>query len=147
LSGSVKNFSGFSVTEVEDKLFAIGKNFCPVELNPPFVRMQKELDAFFRILRIKWNFLDQQDTRSSLEKKFYLKSDWMPPRACGELETFISQIQQKFDKWRPPRWLKDNLTVDERRLLKDIKKDKKTMYMWEDKGPSFTKLKVCQYVQ
>ena len=38
----------------------------------------------------------------------------------------------------PPRWLKDNLTVDERRLLKDIKKDKETMYMWEDKGPSFT---------
>ena len=71
----------------------------------------------------------------------------MPPRACGELETFISQIQQKFDKWRPPRWLKDNLTVDERRLLKDIKKDKETMYMWEDKGPSFTKLKVCQYLQ
>ena len=101
LSGSVKNFSGFSVTEVEDKLFARGKNFCPVELNPPFVRMQKELDAFFRILRIKWHFLDQQDTRSSLETKFYLKSDWMPPRACGELETFISQIQQKFDKWRP----------------------------------------------
>ena len=102
---------------------------------------------FFRILRIQWHFLGQDDTRSSLEKKFYLKSDWMPPKACGELEKFIGQIQQNFDKWRPRRWIKDNLTVKERRLLKDIKKDKESMYMWEDNGPSFTKMMVGQFIQ
>ena len=79
---------------------------------------------FFRILRIKWHFSDQDDERSSLEKKFYLKSEWMPPKACGELERFISQVQQNFDKWRPPKWIKDNLTAEERIFLKDMKKNK-----------------------
>ena len=142
----VKNFSGFSVSDIEKKLFSRGKNFCSVELNPPYIRMQKELDYFFRILRIKWHFLDQEDSRSDLEKMFYLKSGWMPPKACGELENLITQIQLKFDKWKPPRYIKDNLTVEERQLLKQMKQNYDVLYMWEDKGPSFTKLTVDQYL-
>jgi hypothetical protein len=46
-NGVIKNFSGEAVTEVEEKLFMKGKKFCPVELDPPVVRFQKELDAFF----------------------------------------------------------------------------------------------------
>ena len=120
---------------------------CPVELDPPFIRMQKELNDFYRLLRIKWHFRNQEDQRSNLERKFYLKSNWMPPRACKEWEDLISQIQTKFDQWKPPKFIKDNLTAPERKFLTELKNNKDVIYMWEDKGPSFTKLTVEQYIE
>jgi hypothetical protein len=142
----VKNFSDEPVTEVEKALFSKGQKFCPVERDPPIVRMQRELQRFYRILRIKWHFDDQPDTRSELEKNFYQKSNWQPPKACTEIENFISRLQEKFDSWKPPRWIKDNLTKGERKFLKDIRDKEDIVYMWEDKGPSFTKMSREQYI-
>jgi hypothetical protein len=48
----LKNISGVPVTSAEESLFLRGKKFCPVELDPPFIRMQRELNCFFRILRM-----------------------------------------------------------------------------------------------
>ena len=44
-----------------------------------------------------------------VQAKFYLKSNWEPPKACVELEKFIKNLPDKFDSWRPPRWIRDNL--------------------------------------
>ena len=134
------------MTDVEIKLFTKGKKFCPVEIDPPVVRFQKELDNFFRTLRIQWLFQDQPDSRSDLEKKFYHKSNWEPPPACCEIENMISKIQESFDKWMPPRHVKDNLTKLEREFLKKIKNNPEIVYMWEDKGASFTKMSKEQYI-
>ena len=57
------------------------------------------------------------------KKKFYQKSTWVAPKASVEVESFINEIQHKFDKWKPPRWIKDNLTKVERKLLKSIQSD------------------------
>ena len=108
--------------------------------------MQRELDGFFRSLRIKWIFDNKPDKRTELETKFYKKSNWSPPKAGVELEKFISDIQRKFDRWKPPRWIKDNISESERKLIKSIKHDKQITYMWEDKGPSFTKMRTEQYL-
>ena len=45
-----------------------------------------------------------------------------------------------------PRRIKDNLSKTERNLLKSIEKDDNIVYMWEDKGASFTKMKKSQYI-
>ena len=87
-------------------LFAKGQKFCPVELDPPIVRMQSELNRFYRILRIKWVFLDKPDKRTELEKAFYEKSTWEPPKACKEIENLIEKLQNMFDKWTPPQFIK-----------------------------------------
>ena len=105
-----------------------------------------ELNTFFRILRIKWLFRDQPDSRSDLERFFYQKSEWQPPKACVEVERFISKIQDNFNKWKTPRWIEDNLSKEERTLLKEIKNDENIVYMWEDKGPSFVKMTREQYI-
>jgi hypothetical protein len=109
-NGILKNISGENVTAIEEKLFARGQKFCPVELDPPVVRMQEELNRFFRILRIKWHFYGKEDERSEIEKKFYLKSNWEPPKACVELEKFIRSLQDRFDSWKPPQRIRDNLS-------------------------------------
>ena len=96
-NGVVKNISGVPVSKVEESLFLKGKKFCPIEKDPPIIRMQKELNNFYRNLRLEWNFYGQQDGRSKLEKRFYQNSNWKPPEACVDLENYISRIQEMFD--------------------------------------------------
>ena len=146
-NGILKNISGQPTSSSEFQLFSKGKQFAPVELDPPIIRMQKELNRFYRILRIRWLFNEQPDTRTELERKFYQKSVWEPPKASVEVENFITDIQHKFDRWKPPRWIKDNLSNGERALLSEISKDTQHVYMWEDKGPSFTKMTKEQYLE
>ena len=92
-NGVVKNISGVPITKTEESLFLKGKKFCPVEKDPPIIRMQKELNSFYRNLRLQWHFYGQEDGRSQLEKRFYPKSDWKPPKACVEIESYSSRIQ------------------------------------------------------
>ena len=87
-NGIIKNISGDAVTFDEESLLSKGQKFCPVELDPPIVRMQKELDRFYRMIRINWAFQGKPDQRSELEKKFYENSNWNPPPASKELEQF-----------------------------------------------------------
>ena len=54
--------------------------------------MQRELNQFYRSLRLEWIFQDKQDGRTELEKRFYKKSDWKPPKAGVEVENFIARI-------------------------------------------------------
>ena len=143
----IKNISGSPISEVEESLFSRGKQFSPVDLDPPIIRMQKELNRFYRIVRIKWLFDEKPDARTELEKKFYQKSDWEPPKASVEIENFITDLQHKFDNWKPPRWIPDNLSKKERNFLKEVQKDEEFVYMWEDKGPSFTKMTRNQYIE
>ena len=145
-NGVIKNISGEEVSIDEVNLLSRGQKFCPVELDPPVIRMQRELDRWFRLIRINWVFRDQPDKRSELEKKFYEKSTWTPPPASKELEQFISYMQQKFDSWKPPRFIEDNLSRGERSFLKNLKNNTDTVYMVEDKGPSFTKMAKSQYL-
>ena len=65
-NGVIKNISGEAVTKAEENLFSRGKKFCPIQLDPPVVRIQKELDIFFRNLRIQWIFQNQPERRSEL---------------------------------------------------------------------------------
>ena len=80
-----------------------------------------------------------------MEKIFYQKSSWEPPKACVEIENFIKSLQSKFDNWKPNRWIKDNLSREERKFFKELKDKDDIVYLWEDKGSSFTKMTKQQY--
>ena len=146
-NGIVKNISDVPVSVTEAVLLGKGKKFCPVELDPPIIRMQSELNRFFRMIRINWHFDGQDDSRTNLEKEFYQKSSWEPPKACKEIENFIEKFQENFDKWTPPKYIKDNISREERKILKNIQNENDIVYKWEDKGPSFTKMSAAQYIE
>ena len=55
-------------------------------------------------------------------------------------------MQEKFYKWKPPRYIKDNLSKEERNLIKQLKENDNIVYKWEDKGPSFVKMTKEQYL-
>ena len=63
------------------------------------------------------------------------------------MENFISKMQDKFDRWKPQKNIKDNLSHKERQFLKKIKNDDSIVYMWEDKGSSFVKMSKQQYLE
>ena len=63
-NGILKNISGQPVTEIEKSLFLKGKKLCLVEKDPPIIRMQRELNTFFRHLRLQWHFRGLKDGRS-----------------------------------------------------------------------------------
>ena len=69
------------------------------------------------------NSNEKPDKRTELEKVFYEKSSLEPPRACKEIEELIKNMQNKFNKWKPPRYIKDNLSKEERILIKQIKEN------------------------
>ena len=108
--------------------------------------MQKELKSFYRSLRLNWFFRNSEDSRTELESKFYQKSDWNPPKASVEIEKLIDCIQHNFDRWKVPLKIPDNLSVEERKFLKSVKNSNEIVYMWEDKGASFTKMTKHQYL-
>ena len=83
-----------------------------------------------------------------MEKKFYQPNpEYNPTVYSASLETFKKAFQAEYDKWKPPRFIEDNLTKDERRTLKNIKKNNNIIYKWEDKGSSFTKMNRNDYVK
>ena len=81
-----------------------------------------------------------------MEKVFYEKSSWKPLRAWKEIEDLIKNLQDKFDEWTRPKYIKDNLSREERKFIKNLKENDDIIYKWEDKGPSFVKMTKEQYV-
>ena len=77
-NGILQNICGHPFAEAETELFSKGKQFCPVELDPLIIRMQRELDVFFRALRIKWIFIMSQ-TKELNFKESFTKSQTGPP--------------------------------------------------------------------
>ena len=41
--------------------------------------------------------------------------------ACIEQENFINHIQEKFYKWTPPKFIKDNITKSEQNFMNNWK--------------------------
>ena len=85
-NGILKIISGQPVTKIEESLFLKGKKFCPVEKDPPIIRMQRELNTFFRMFRIQWHFRGQKDERSDVLSKVILDS---PQSLCRNRQLYI----------------------------------------------------------
>ena len=147
-NGGVKNFSSKTISKAEEKLLNRNRKFAPMELDPPQLRNQQELDRWIRSLHLQYQFFDQPDTTSEIEKKFYQPNkSYEPSIDSHHLETFKSAMQREYDQWKPPRYVKDNISREEREFLKEARKDDSIVYKWEDKGSSFTKMDKADYVR
>ena len=123
-NGGVKNFSSKTISKAEEKLLNRNRKFAPMELDPPQLRNQQELDRWIRSLHLQYQFFDQPDTTSEIEKKFYQPNkSYEPSIVSHHLETFKSAMQREYDQWKPPRYVKDNISREEREFLKEARKD------------------------
>jgi acid phosphatase class B len=80
-------------------------------------------------------FAEQKDERSEEEKRFYLKRNWTPPpKYFPECDVFWKRINEKLDKWKPPKRINSNLSRLENEGKKFVTKDTSHVYKVEDKG-------------
>ena len=135
------------IPESINAFLSLGAKFTPVQLDIDRAQLEKDLESWFRRLRIKEYFGDKKDERTLEEKRFYLGSNWTPPKGrCPPLDMFIFRMRQKFDNWIPPRRVKDNMSPLEREGERAIKEDSLThVYKKEDKGSCIVRLKRHHY--
>ena len=106
----VKDTNPLSKSEIE--LLELGKKFCPVEKDIDRARFQKDLNDGFRRMEIADYFHPDEDTRTDEEKRFYTPNPgWRPPGwgVSKSLSKHNQIVQHKFDQWKQPVRIKDNL--------------------------------------
>ena len=67
------------IPESIQAFLSLGAKFTPVQLDIDRVQLEKDLESWFRRLRIKEYFGDKKDERTNEEQRFYLSSNWTPP--------------------------------------------------------------------
>ena len=98
-------------------------------------------------MKIKDFFYPDSDSRSEEEKRFYVKKDdWEPPRVNKALDVFNMVIQNEFDHWKQPARIKDNLSVSQRKALKNLINDDKIDIKLDDKSGCFVVADLNDYV-
>ena len=120
--------------------------FCPNELDIDRAQLEKDLESWFRRLRLKAHFDDKDDMRTEEEKRFYKKSDWTPqPGKFAALDMFIFRIKNRFDAWIVPKRIPDNMTQFEREGMEEVKNDTEHIYRMEDKGSCIVRMHKKDY--
>ena len=108
--GLVKNLSFKILTKAELELLSLGPQFCPIKKDVDRARIQYDLNAGFRRMRLAYHFHPSEDKRTEEEKRFYLKKSYDPGRGNNKyLDVHQDFVQQKFDDWKAPLRIKDNM--------------------------------------
>ena len=116
-ANKVKNFSEDPIPEEIEAFCSLGPKACPVELDVNTARLDTEINAFFRRLKLTKHFEGHDDQRNEEEKRFYTKNLilFLKGGKSAPLDMFIFEFNEKWRNWKPRRRIKDNLTALERR--------------------------------
>ena len=75
-------------------------------------------------MRLAHHFHPSDDKRNEEEKRFYLKKHFNPGRGADKyIDVHEDFIQHKFDSWKCPIRVVDNLSQRMRKALEKIEKD------------------------
>ena len=108
--------------------------------------------VFFRRLRLLEYFGSSEDTADydpdEYANKFKESSTWTPPSGRDpHLGSFISALQQEVNEFAPPRYVKDNLNIEEREALRNLRHSTDIVIKPEDKGSSFVVMDKSEYIR
>ena len=91
-----------------------------------------ELEAFGRMLRLKWHFRNKN--KDIHRDMFRPKSKFNPRNKDAAIELYLSRLREKLMKVEVPKDKFSNLTNSERKALYDLKNDKSIVIKSADKG-------------
>ena len=145
-TGRVKNISDEEIPESVEAFLSLGPKFCPTPPEVDIYGLKKDLWEAERRCRLRLWFADQDDQRSEEEIRFYLNRKWTPPpKTFPECDIFWKRINEKLDKWTPPKRIRSNLTPLENKGKKFVQNDTTHVYKVEDKGSSICRIKLGWY--
>ena len=132
VSKNVVNLSKRNLNDVEISLLSKGLNFVPTFNNIDKAKLKMELEAFGRMLRLKWHF--RNESKDIHRDMFKRKSKFNPRNKDGAIELYLSSLGEKLMKVEVPKDKFNNLTNSERKALYDLKNDKSIVIKSADKG-------------
>ena len=95
-------------------------------------KLKMELEAFGRMLRLKWHF--RNENKDIHRDMFKPKSKFNPRNKDAAIELYLSSLEEKLMKVEVPKDKFNNLTKSERKALYDLKNDKSIVIKSADKG-------------
>ena len=109
-----------------------GLNFVPTCNKIDKAKLKTELEAFGRMLRLKWHFRNgNKDTHRAI---FNSKSKFSPHNKDAAIELNFSSLEEKLMKVEVPKDKINNLINSERKALYDLQNDKSIVIKSGDKG-------------
>ena len=144
----VKNLASDPIPDEVEAFLSLGPKACPVELDVNIARLDGDIHAFIRRLRLVQLFKDDEDKRDEEDKRFYTKKPDFVPNAgkSAPLDMFAFPLLTKWNNWKQQRRITDNLTKIERKGKEMLKADLTThVYRLEDKGSCIVRLDKLDY--
>jgi len=152
-SVSVVNLSSFQLTDAMTSLLSKGLNFCPTPGEPDVHSLRQDLDKFHVSLRRTQFFSKQVGSTSFLDLsnlsplettlgseegpfdhyRFHNPSSWCP-KAPIQLESMIMFNETHLSEYQPRAPGNQNLTIEEKQALADLKHNTDIVIKPADKG-------------
>ena len=143
------NLSNKKFTKHEFDLLNKNLNFCPRPNQFNKSNFNKDLQAFFRRVKLKAHFRNNQPYEPSEEDLFGPPKDstWTPKYVNHTVETFIAAASKDFENFKGKKLPNDNLNKMERRALSDLQKREDIIITKADKGGATVIIDVEDYIR
>ena len=100
VSKNVVNLSRWKRTKAEISLLSKGLKFVPTSNHINKAKLKMELEAYGRMLRLKWYF--RNDEKEFDRNKFKPKSTFNPRNKDAAIEIYLSSLEEKVMKIENP---------------------------------------------
>ena len=107
-------------------------HFVPTCNNIDKAKFKIELEAFGRMLRLKWHF--RNASKDIHRDMFKPKPKFNPRNKDAAIELYLSSLEEKLIKAEVPKDKLNSLTKSEQKALYDLKNDKSIVIKSADKG-------------
>ena len=145
VSRNVVNLSKRKLSKSEILLLSKVLKFIPTSNTIDKAKLKIELEAFGRMLRLKWLF--RNDEKEFNPDKFKPKSTFNPRNKDAAIEIYLSSLEEKLMSIEISKDKYNSLTREERRALFDLKNDKTIVIKGADKGSAVVVWDRDDYIQ
>ena len=132
VSKNVVNLTKRKLTKAEVSLLSEGLKFFRTSNYINKAKLKMELEAYGRMLRLKWYF--RNDEKKFDRNKFKPKSTFNPRNKEAAIEIHLSSLEEKLMNMEIPQNKYNSLTREERSALYNLKNDKNIVIKSADKG-------------
>ena len=132
VSKTVVNFSKRNLNYAEISLLSKGLKFVLTCNNIDKAKFKMELEAFGRMVLLKWHF--RNENKDIHRDMFKPRSKFNPRHKDAAIELYFSSLEEKLKKVEVPKDKFNNLTNSEQKALYDLKNDTSIVIKSADKG-------------
>ena len=121
-------------------------NFCPSSSYNKNL-FDRELEAFFKNVKLKSHFGNQEMPTKTIEDKFKPHSKWEAKKVHHSVDTFIEAVTQETNK-QSTHWKQhNNLTKEEIKAMNELKSRDDIIITRADKGGAVVIMDVKPYIE